>query len=193
MDTPEEMDDFERLHDLVAGMDGIEQGLGDGPCLQALRTGMPVLLDDVSSDARWPRLRQELAGKGFGSVLGVPLDLGKNASAALDFFTTDAGVFTGEAISAAEHFAEVAARALCLDLRIAAAELHAEDLTAAMDHRTATDMARGIIMDQNRCTGEEAFDVLRRVSSGRNQKLHDVAPGVVSGVAGTAGAAYFEP
>jgi GAF domain-containing protein len=244
VDTPEEMDDFERLHDLVTGMedikglldgmtglaaealartagasvecavtlhrrkrpatiagssdqaillDGIEQRLGDGPCLHALRTGVPVLLGDVSSDTRWPELRRELAGKGFGSVLGVPLGLGENASAVLDFFAAGSGAFTEEAINDAERFADVASRALRLALRIAAAELRADDLTAALDHRTTIDMARGIIMAQNRCTGEEAFEMLRRASSARNQKLHEIAWEIVAAVAGAPGATYFEP
>lgn len=244
MDVPDELDDVERLQDLVAGMDdikglidgmtglaaaalsrmagvriecavtlhrrkrpatiagssdqailldGIEQRLGDGPCLEALRTGVPVLLGDVLSDARWPEFRRELADKGFASVLGVPLDLGNNASAALDFFAADAAVFTKHTTQDAQRYAEVAGRALRLGLRIAAAEVRAQDLTAAMDYRTAIDMARGIIMAQNRCTGEEAFEILQNVSSTRNQKLHDVALAVVSGIAGIPGATYFEP
>ncbi|WP_457962378.1 GAF and ANTAR domain-containing protein [Arthrobacter sp. D1-29] len=244
MDTPEEMDDFERLQDLVAEMedikgflegmtglaaaamtraseariecavtlqrrkrpatiagssddaillDGIEQRLGDGPCLLALRTGATVLLGDLSSDSRWPEFRQELAAKGFRSALGVPLDLGKNASSVLNFFASDTGVFTQESIEEAQRFADVAGRALRLGLRIAAAELRAEDLASAMESRTTIDMARGIIMAQNRCTGEEAFDILRRVSSTRNEKLHDIAGGVVAGVAGPPKAMHFEP
>lgn len=174
-------------------LDGIEQRIGDGPSLQALRTGEPVLMKDLSADARWAVFRAELTDKGFGSVLGIPLKLGTNASAALGFFAAAPGAFTGEAIKNAELFGDVAARALRVGLRIAAAELQSEDLTAALDHRTAIDMARGIIMAQNRCTGDKAFEILRSVSNTRNQKLHDVALEVVTGVSGTPGAAHFEP
>ncbi|WP_461186567.1 GAF and ANTAR domain-containing protein [Arthrobacter sp. Z4-13] len=244
METPDEADDFERLHDLVAEMedikslldgmtglaavaltraagatiecavtlhrhkrpatiagssdqaillDGVEQRLGDGPCLEALRTGEPVLLDDVSSDPRWPRFQRELADKGIGSVLGVPINLGKNASAALNFFADGPGIFTEEVTGDVMRFVDVAGHALRLGLRIAAAELRTEDLTAGLGHRTVIDMARGIIMAQNRCTGDEAFEILRRASSTRNQKLHDVAWGIVSAVAGAPGTTYFEP
>lgn len=174
-------------------LDSIEQRLGDGPCLLALRTGVPVLLGDVSSDPRWPEFRQELAAKGFRSALGVPLDLDRNASAVLNFFASETGVFSQEAIEEAQRFADVAGRALRLGLRIAAAELRAEDLAAALESRTAIDLARGIVMAQNRCSAEEAFDILRRASSTRNEKLHDVAGGVVAGVAGPPRATHFEP
>ncbi|WP_461163199.1 GAF and ANTAR domain-containing protein [Arthrobacter sp. R4-81] len=244
MDTPEEMDDFERLQDLVAEMgdikgfldgmtglaadaltrgsgtriecavtlkrrkrsntiagssddaiilDGIEQRLGDGPCLQALRTGTPVLLGDVSSDPRWSQFAQELADKDFRSALGVPLDLGGNASALLNFFAVDTGIFNEDIVAEAQRFADVAGRALRLGVRIAAAELKAQDLSAALDSRTVIDLARGVIMAQNRCTADEAFEILRRVSSNRNEKLHDVAGGVISGITGTTGKTHFEP
>lgn len=243
MNTPEGMDDTERLQDLIADMedikdlldgmtglaattlthltgariecsitlhrhkrpstiagssdqaiflDGIEQRIGDGPCLQALRTGAPVLMQDLSADSRWPTLRDELTNLGFGSVLGVPLKLGPKASAALGFFAAAPCAFTEDIVKDADLFGEVAGRALRLGLRIAAAELQSKDLTAALDRRAAIDMARGIIMAQNRCTGEKAFEMLRNVSNTRHAALHDVALEVIASVAGTPGTAHFE-
>ena len=172
-------------------LDGYEQRLGDGPCTEALQSGEPELLD-TPSDARWPAFRRELAGTSFNSVLGVPLDLGDNASTALNFFATEAGVFTEEASRDARQFAVVAGRALRLGLTIPRAELKAEDLTAAMTHRTAIDMALGIIMAQNRCTAEEAFNILRGASSTRNEILHSVARAVVTGLGGAPAATHFQ-
>ena len=72
--------------DTAIKLDAIEQALGDGPCLEALQTLKPVLLPDTDRDQRWPDYSKELAAAGARSVLGVPLSLGKNASAALNFF-----------------------------------------------------------------------------------------------------------
>lgn len=173
-------------------LDGQEQRLGDGPCIEAIESGKPELLDSLTGK-KWPAFRRELAGTSFESVLGVALDLGNDATAALNFFAADAGVFTDEVSKDAQQFAEVAARALRLGLRIAGAELKAEDLTAAMKHRTPIDMALGIIMAQNRCTAEEAFNILRDASSARNEKLHGVARAIVSGIAKAAPVTHFEP
>lgn len=173
-------------------LDGQEQRLGDGPCIEAIESGEPELMDGPRG-AKWPAFRRELAGTSFKGVLGVALDLGNDASAALDFFAAEAGVFTEEISTEAQQFAEVAGRALRLGLRIAAAELRAEDLAAAMKHRTAIDMAQGIIMAQNRCSAEEAFDILRNASSARNEKLHNVAHAVVSGISRVAPITHFEP
>ncbi|WP_284978578.1 ANTAR domain-containing protein [Arthrobacter sp. fls2-241-R2A-200] len=55
------------------------------------------------------------------------------------------------------------------------------------------DLACGMIMAQNRCSQAEAFDVLRRASSDRNQKLYAIAMDMVSRVSGEQRAeAHFE-
>ncbi len=165
-------------------LDGIEQSNGDGPAQLALESSTPVLLADVGTDQRWPKYCKDLSLSGVRSVLGVPLSLGEDASAALNFFAGAIGLFTEEAIQEASVFADIAAQALRLSLRIAAADLLAEDLKAAMARRTAIDLASGMIMAQNKCTQEEAFDFLLKASQNRNQKLHDVALAMVSGHSG---------
>lgn len=51
----------------------------------------------------------------------------------------------------------------------------AENRAKAMENRTAIDIAIGIIMGQNRCSAAEAFEMLRRASNGRNEKIQDIA------------------
>ncbi|MEV7661978.1 GAF and ANTAR domain-containing protein [Paenarthrobacter sp. NPDC089316] len=235
MDTEEQNEDFQRLHQLITGttdikgflngmtgyaattlsratgahiecavtlwrrkraltiagsshnailLDGIEQALGDGPVQAALETSKPVLLADTGADPRWPKYCKDLALAGVRSVLGVPLDLGKDASAALNFFAPDTGLFTEEAVEEATVFAEIAAQALRLALRIAAADLLADDLTSAMERRTSIDLACGVIMVQNHCNQEEAFEFLQKASQNRNEKLHDVAEGIIGRLTG---------
>ena len=57
-------------------------------------------------------------------------------------------------------------------------------LETALSSRGFIDQALGIIMSQNRCTAEEAFDILRAASSHRNTKLRDVAHGMITRVSG---------
>ncbi|MFJ5697494.1 GAF and ANTAR domain-containing protein [Arthrobacter sp. NPDC093139] len=165
-------------------LDGVEQALGEGPCMEALETLKPVLLPDTGSDQCWPRFSESLAAAGARSVLGVPLPLGKDASAALNFFARETGLFTEEAIEEAVVFADMAGHALRLAVRITTADLLAEDLKAAMEHRTAIDLVTGIIMEQNHCSQDEAFAMLLNASQNRNQKLHDVAEGILKERAG---------
>jgi AmiR/NasT family two-component response regulator len=48
--------------------------------------------------------------------------------------------------------------------------------------RTTIDQAIGVIMGQNRCDADAAFDVLRSASQHRNVKLRDVAARVIGSV-----------
>jgi GAF domain-containing protein len=165
-------------------LDHIEQDLGDGPCLEALRTFETVLLADVGNDVRWPRYSAALAAAGYRSVLGVPVDAGETASASLNFFATAAGLFTEEAICEAAVFTRTAGQALRLALRIVAAELLANDLKAAMESRTVIDLACGMIMTQNRCSQEQAYQFILRASNSRNLKVRAVAEEIVRRLAG---------
>jgi len=168
-------------------LDGVEQSLGDGPCLESLEIMRPVLLPDTRADTRWPEYSNTLAAAGARSVLGIPLDLGKDASAALNFFAPGTGLFTDNAIGEAVVFGDMAGQSLRLSLRVITAELLAEDLKAAMERRTAIDLACGMIMEQSHCTQEEAFEFLTTASQHRNQKVHDVAEGIIKGRTGSGG------
>jgi GAF domain-containing protein len=173
-------------------LDRIEQGVGEGPCIAALKAGAPVLLADVHTDPRWPTYQERLIEEGIHSVLGVPLKLGQNAAAVLNFFAPATGIFTEATISEAASFADVAGSAVRLAVRVGTAENAADDLSAAMMSRTAINIACGIIMAQNTCSQSEAMSILMKVSSHRNQKLRDVADEIVRKVSGEGATTYFD-
>ncbi|MFF1253005.1 GAF and ANTAR domain-containing protein [Pseudarthrobacter sp. NPDC058329] len=165
-------------------LDRIEQELGHGPCLEAIHTFSAVLLADTRDDQRWPLYSRGLDAAGYRSVLGLPVDLGDTASASLNFFAPATGLFTEEAIHDAMVFTQTAGQALRLTLRIITAELLAEDLKAAMKSRTDIDLACGMIMTQNRCTQEQAYQFILRASNHRNMKVHAVAEQVIRRLSG---------
>jgi hypothetical protein len=165
-------------------LDQMEQAVGDGPCLAALREMSPMVIDDVTSDLRWPELNRKFAEADVHSSLGVPLQISGEAGAALNFFASKPGVFTGDVYDKAAGFAVAARSTLQLSVRIGTAENRAEDLEAAMRSRTAINLACGVIMAQNRCSQTEAMKILTRVSSNRNRKLRDVAIELVEQLSG---------
>ena len=173
-------------------LDHIEQRVGDGPCIRALFTMAPELLNDVNTDDRWPEYQKRLAENGVYSTLGIPLDIGEGASAALNFFGPAPGLFTPELFDRAVGFGELASRTLHLSVRIGAAQARAQNLEAAMQSRTAIDVACGVIMAQNRCSQKEAMEILTKVSSNRNQKLRDVAMELLGRLSGSAVETHFE-
>jgi AmiR/NasT family two-component response regulator len=79
-----------------------------------------------------------------------------------------------------------------LAVRIASAVQLAQDLEEAMKSRTAIDLAVGIIMGQQRCSQDEAFAILTRAASNRNEKLRKVAAELVEHLSGSGARTHFE-
>lgn len=170
--------------DRAVVLDRIEQALGDGPCVDALEGGVPVLLGDVSSDPRWPEYRTALTAAGISSALGIPMAVDNGWGAVMNFFSPAPGPFTEDIVAGAVVFAEMASKALRLAIRITTSDQRGHDLKAAMENRSVIDLACGMIMAQNRCSKDEAFAFLSRASNDRNQKLYIIAQSIVDRVAG---------
>ncbi|MGO4860166.1 GAF and ANTAR domain-containing protein [Arthrobacter sp. 2MCAF14] len=173
-------------------IDRFEQAIGDGPCIAALREMSPVIIDDGSTDLRWPALTKKFAEIGVHSSLGIPMEISEDASAALNFFASKPGAFTPDVFNKAVGFAAAARNILQLSVRIDSAHHRAEDLESAMQSRTAIDVACGVIMAQNRCSQAEAMEILTKVSSNRNRKLRDVATELIEQLSGNGIETHFE-
>jgi AmiR/NasT family two-component response regulator len=50
-----------------------------------------------------------------------------------------------------------------------------EQLTDALEHRTAIGIAIGILMERFQVDDAQAMEYLKRLSSHQNRKLHDIA------------------
>lgn len=163
-------------------MDELQYAFGDGPCLTAMRTGTTVYVPDVSREHRWPDYARAVAQEGVQSILGVPLRLEGESTAALNIYSSRPYGISGEDITRAELFGEQSAKTLRLELRLARLQDAKQNLEAAMKSRTTIDVAVGVMMAQNRCSQEAAMKILRKASSYRNIKLHDLAAGVIDSV-----------
>jgi AmiR/NasT family two-component response regulator len=53
-------------------------------------------------------------------------------------------------------------------------------LNQALESRDVIGQAKGILMERNRVTADEAFDMLRRASQQVNRKLRDLAEDIAS-------------
>ncbi|HVF15066.1 MAG TPA: ANTAR domain-containing protein [Acidimicrobiales bacterium] len=153
---------------------------GDGPCLQALRTGRQVQVAVGNLGGRWPAFEEKASAEGVGAVLSTPLmRTPSSAIGALNIYSHDAAGFDESSRLTAEVIAEHAAilAGNTLDL-LTAAQLN-EQLRQALASREIIGEAKGIIMERQSCTRDEAFDVLRRASQRENRKLRDLAEELV--------------
>lgn len=164
----------------------------DGPCLTAMREQRLIRADDMSTDTRWPGYAAAAVEQGIGSILGIPFDLGEEAQAGLNIYCDRAYAFDADTIEMVQHDVALASKGVRLAVRLARHQEAETDLRTAMASRTTIDLAVGIIMGQNRCGQEEAFEILKAVSNHRNVKLRQIAADLVTSVANGPAATHFE-
>lgn len=174
-------------------LDEIQYGFGDGPCLHAISTGHTVIVDDVRTDGRWPDYFGAVADHEYYAMMGVPLVLGPEGGAALNFYAATPSTFTTGTQELAEGFAAQAAKALQMVLRVSRHANTSTNLKSAMESRTTIDIAIGIIMGQNRCTQSEAYSMLTRASNAQNVKLREIARRIVHGISAEQAQTHFAP
>src|SRR4051794_24310110 len=92
--------------------------LGQGPCVDASRTGRPVLVPDLASTSSrsWPQFGAGANAAGLRAVFAFPLQVGGIRLGVLDLYRDTAGELSGEQLAGALLFAD-AATELLLDLQ----------------------------------------------------------------------------
>ena len=165
-------------------VDEIQYNHDKGPCLTSLRTGEAILIDDLANDDRWDAYQLPALTHGIRSSLSLPLSTNHTVLGALNLYATRPRAFGEQEQLAARRFADEASRALGLAVRMAEQVEMSENLRNALASRAVIDQALGIIMGQNRCSADEAFDILRTASQHRNVKLRDVAAQIITAVSG---------
>jgi len=158
---------------------------GDGPCLETLRTGRVVQVKDQRLETRWGAYAHRAAEQGVCSSLSLPLMAGGATVGALNIYSFDrADAYNEEQRSRAELFAAQASTALTLVMRETERQETSTQLEQALSSRTVIDQAIGVIMGQQRCSADEAFNLMRRHSQNTNRKLRDVASDMITRVTG---------
>lgn len=171
--------------EVATDLDRVQEEAGEGPCLEAIATGEPVEVPDVTASVKWDAWRSRAVARGVRKSLSLPLaTAGEDVLAAFNLYSTTAVAFTPEERQAAAAFVEHAAGALMVAIRLAALAELTGHLETALASRGVIDQAKGILMAQQRCSAEDAFDILRRASQARNVKIRDIAVAVVAEVTG---------
>lgn len=168
--------------DFVRRIDEIQYALDEGPCLEAYSTQQMVLVEDLERDERWPRFTPAALDNGLRGVIAAPLTVHVAQLGALNIYALQPGAFDDAAVRTAGLFAEQAAIVLANAEAFTRAQTTATNLGEALTSRAVIDMAKGIIMSREKCSPEEAFDHLRRLSQTRHRKVREIAQGLVDGI-----------
>lgn len=164
----------------AAEFDELQYAEHEGPCFDAFRTGTVFRLRDLAFEKRWPSWVPRAIERGARSVVSLPLVAQGHSVGALNLYARAADAFNAEAVSVAEIIAGHASLASQVAVSYFGHRELAEQLAEAMHSRATIEQAKGILMASRRCSADEAFDILVRLSQSSNRKLREVAAALVA-------------
>jgi GAF domain-containing protein len=156
----------------------------EGPCMDAFRTGEPVVNADLRAAApRWPSFAPRAVAAGIRSVHAFPLRLRNERIGALNVFSGDVGGrLAADDVAIVQALADVAAIGLLQERAIARAELLTEQLQGALNSRVVIEQAKGAIAQARGITVNAAFDLLRGYARSHSLRLSELAHAVVTDI-----------
>jgi GAF domain-containing protein len=166
--------------DLARDLDESQYESGYGPCLDASSTNATFSVPDMADETRWPKWTAQSVEHGVNSSLSIGIPVQEAVTGALNIYALEPDAFDDDAIILGQTFAGYAAVALANAHLYDASATLAQHLQAAMESRAVIEQAKGIIMGERRCSSDEAFRTLVKVSQDSNRKLRDVATALVA-------------
>jgi GAF domain-containing protein len=101
--------------EISAAMEQLQIRFGEGPCIDAVRDGRPVLepdLDSAGARRRWPLFSSSALAAGARAVFGFPVRIQRRPLGALDLYSTTPGTLTTDDVDNAMMLADLAALAI---------------------------------------------------------------------------------
>jgi uncharacterized protein YjbJ (UPF0337 family)/GAF domain-containing protein len=163
---------------IVVVADTLQHQTGEGPCLDAIAHRLIFYADDLDDDPRWLHFAPHATTAGIRSVLALPLAANSHLGA-LNLYARYPVAFGVVDRAKAAILASLANLALTVAQSHEDEERRADNLHAALASRETIGEALGILMERERITAGQAFEILRRASQHLNVKLREVAQNLV--------------
>jgi len=155
----------------------LQADLHQGPCFDVVAGGADTYAADLAHDDRWPDFGPAAVAEGVRSVLAYQVISAR--SSALDLYSPLPAAFGVVDRATALLFATLAGLAIASAEAREDEQRRAVDFQAGLRSRELIGQAQGILMERERITSAEAFDVLVKASQHLNLKLRDVAQTLV--------------
>jgi hypothetical protein len=164
---------------VAAELDDVQFGAGTGPTAEALQSERPVYAPDLALSPRWPVLAATAAQLGAASCLSYGLFVHQPAQwsplGTFSLYSATPAGFSDEDQEFGSILAAYLAVAVALAHRLGEVDRREAALHRALSTRDVIGQAKGILMERQRLSAGDAFDLLRRASQRLNRKLVDVA------------------
>ena len=156
--------------DVSARIEELQVSLGEGPCIDAWSSRLPVIEPDLlrTSPGRWPLFGPAARAAGASAVFAVPLQIGRTRLGALDVYRNTPGGLNGADIIDALKLGDAVTQVL-LGIEDASSDFSAEVYQAA-----------GMLTVQLEVDISEALARLRAHAYAEGRPLWEVAHDVVT-------------
>lgn len=155
---------------------------GDGPCLDAVRTGRIIdggdLLDGAV--ATWPTFAGRATGLGYRSLCSWPLQLGAIRLGALTVFLSGRRSLDDDAVRRGSSFALAATELVLLTNDPSSPGSIASTLDGSVERRAVVHQATGMVSVQLDVDLADALSVLRSVAWSEGRSIVELARAVVA-------------
>jgi len=176
--------DFVGVSDQVSeAVEQMEYTLGEGPCVSAYRTKVPVFDADLADDgmARWPEFRRGALAAGVHAAFGFPLLIEHVCIGALNLYHDRPGALTEDQVADALVVARFAGRSVMRWQADAAPGTVAWQLEQLPNHRVEVHQATGRISVQVGISLDDALVLLRAYAFSHDRLIGEVAADVAAG------------
>lgn len=191
LDTSSKTRELLYVTDTVAErIDELQFIVGEGPCLDAYRSGRPNTAADLAAEhslVRWPAFAREAAAAGAGAVFAFPVANGASTVGVLELYRRESGTLKAQEHGAAMQSAEAVGVVLNAAWQGLAQRIH--DLT--VDHlarlagsstlnRSHVHIAAGVVAEQLGISIGEATDRIRGFTYASGRRLLNVSEDILN-------------
>ena len=138
-----------------------QRDLGEGPCIDAFTGNEVVRSTDLRADPRWPRLAPAVATNRIRGVLSVPVGLGADILGTCNAIMHSPRGWTEADAAAIVAFGAVIGRLLRTTTEARRKGDLAVQLQTALDSRIVVEQAKGVLMEREGLSAQDAFERLR--------------------------------
>lgn len=148
----------------------------EGPCLNCIRSGKPVVNVDVSTDdARWPNLAARARGAGFRLVHAFPMRVRDDIIGAVDVLAKTPRTLSEEDLRVGQSLAAIASIGILQERAVRENRILAEQLQTALTARVVIEQAKGMVAERLGTDPEAAWRLLRHYARPNHLTVAELA------------------
>lgn len=154
---------------------------GEGHCLTAWAAEIPVLVQDLHDDMRWPLWRDSVRELPIRSVVSAPLMAGKEAIGALKLYAATPSGYDETSVRLIQLFAGPAATLLSHVQGSEAPRKMTEGLQTSLHSRDVINRACGVVMERLGTTHKAALQQLMNQARNERTTLLNISESILAG------------